>query len=148
MPTETAPKMIFVNMPVSDLPAAIAFYEAVGAVRNNDFADETSQMISFSDTIHTMLITRERFGTFTSRPIADAHQVVQVGLCLTEDSRDAVDAVMTRALAHGATEPNPVQDYGFMYSRGFADADGHMWDFCWMDVEAAKAANKDAHVAA
>ncbi len=148
MPSDTAPKMIFVNLPVRDLPAAIAFYEAVGAVRNTDFADETSQMISFSDTIHAMLITRERFATFTSRPIADAHQVVQVGLCLTEDTRSGVDDVMKRALAAGGTEPNPVQDYGFMYSRGFADRDGHMWDFCWMDVEAAKAANKDAHAPA
>ena len=147
MPAAPAPKMIFVNLPVKDLPAAIAFYEAVGAVRNDDFADDSAQMVSFSETIHAMLLTRERFATFTNRPIADAHQTVQVGLCLTEDSRAAVDDVMERALAAGGTEPNPVQDHGFMYGRGFADLDGHMWDYCWMDVAAAIEANKAAATA-
>ncbi|MFD1106719.1 VOC family protein [Sphingobium olei] len=142
------PKMMFVNVPVRDLPASIAFYEAVGAVRNDDFADDSAQMVSFSDTIHAMLLTRERFATFTERPIADAREVVQLGLCLTEDSREAVDAVMARALAAGGTEPNPVQDHGYMYGRGFADPDGHMWDFCWMDVAAATEANRAATAAA
>lgn len=142
------PKMMFVNLPVRDLPASIAFYEAVGAVRNDDFADGSAQMMSFSDTIHAMLLTRERFATFTERPIADAREVVQMGLGLTEDSREAVDAVMARALAAGGTEPNPVQDHGFMYGRGFADPDGHMWDFCWMDATAAIEANRAATVAA
>ncbi len=143
MSDQTAPRMIFVNLPVGDLPAAIAFYEAVGAVRNDDFADDTSQMISFSDTIHAMLTTRERFATFTPRPIANAHEVAQIGLALTAVDRQAVDDFVERALAMGGTEPNPVQDYGFMYSRGFADLDGHMWDSVWMDVEAALAANKN-----
>lgn len=143
MSDQTAPRMIFVNLPVGNLPAAIAFYEAVGAVRNDDFADDTSQMISFSDTIHAMLTTRERFATFTPRPIANAHEVVQIGLALTAVDRQSVDDFVERALAMGGTEPNPVQDYGFMYSRGFADLDGHMWDSVWMDVEAALAANKN-----
>lgn len=146
MSDQAAPRMIFVNLPVSDLPAAIAFYEAVGAVRNDDFADDTSQMISFSDTIHAMLTTRERFATFTPRPIANAHEAVQIGLALTAPDRQAVDDFVERALAMGGTEPNPVQDYGFMYSRGFADLDGHMWDSVWMDVEAALAANKETPV--
>lgn len=141
MSGHSQPKMLFVNLPVRDLPAAIAFYEAIGAARNNDLADETSQMISFSDTIHAMLITRARFATFTEHPVVDPRDAVQLGLCLTEESRAAVDDVVARALAAGGTEPNPPQDHGFMYARGFADLDGHMWDFCWMDVEAATKAN-------
>jgi predicted lactoylglutathione lyase len=141
-------KMIFVNLPVRDLPASIAFYEAVGAVRNDDFADDSSQMISFSDTIHAMLLTRERFATFTTRAISNAQDSVQMGLAVTEISRDAVDDIVDRALAAGGTEPNPVQDHGFMYSRGFADLDGHMWDSIWMDVAAAVAANQGEHTAA
>lgn len=137
-----APKMIFVNLPVTDLPAAIAFYEAVGAVRNNDFADDSAQMISFSETIHAMLLTHERFQGFTPRRIPNAHETAQMGLALTVVDRAEVDAFVDRALAAGGTEPNPVQDHGFMYSRGFADLDGHMWDSVWMDVEAAIAANQ------
>lgn len=142
MATTPAPKMIFVNLPVSDLKAAIAFYEAVGAVRNDDFADDSTQMISFSETIHAMLLTRERFSSFTPRAISNPHDSVQLGLSLTAATRAEVDDFVDRALAVGGTEPNPMQDYGFMYSRGFADLDGHMWDSVWMDVEAALAANK------
>jgi predicted lactoylglutathione lyase len=144
MSNSPAPKMIFVNLPVKDLAASIAFYEAVGAVRNNDFADDSAQMLSFSDSIHVMVLTHERFASFTPRKIPDAHETAQVLLALSEVSRDAVDATTQKALAAGGTEPNPQQDYGFMYGRSFADPDGHIWEVSWMDVEAALAANKEA----
>jgi predicted lactoylglutathione lyase len=147
MPDAPAPKMIFVNLPVSDLPAAIAFYEAVGAVPNADFADESAQMLSFSDAIHVMLLTHDRFRSFTPRAIPDAHRTAQVLLALSEESRDAVDAVVGRALAAGGSELNPRQDHGFMYGRSFADLDGHIWEVSWMDLEAALA-SKDAPAAA
>lgn len=139
MSDASAPKMIFVNLPVKDLPASIAFYEAVGAVRNNDFADDSTQMVSFSDTIHAMLMTHERFSSFTSRKIPDAHETAQVLLALSECSRADVDATVDKALAVGGTEPNPRQDHGFMYGRSFADLDGHIWEVAWMDLEAAMA---------
>ncbi|WP_242126108.1 VOC family protein [Sphingobium sp. Sx8-8] len=144
MPNAPAPKMIFINLPVKDLAASIAFYESVGAVRNNDFADESAQMLSFSDAIHVMLLTHERFASFTPRGIPDAHETAQVLLALSEASREDVDATVDKALAAGGTEPNPSQDYGFMYGRSFADPDGHIWEVTWMDVEAALAANKEA----
>ncbi|WP_327752719.1 VOC family protein [Sphingobium sp. SJ10-10] len=144
MSNAPAPKMIFVNLPVTDLPASIAFYEAVGAVRNNDFADDSAQMLSFSESIHVMLLTHERFTSFTPRKIPDAHETAQVLLALSEASRADVDATADKALAAGGTEPNPRQDHGFMYGRNFADLDGHIWEVAWMDMEAALAANKEA----
>ncbi|WP_150290751.1 VOC family protein [Sphingobium estronivorans] len=144
MSNAPTPKMIFVNLPVRDLPASIAFYEAVGAVRNKDFADDSAQMLSFSESIHVMLLTHERFTGFTPRKIPDAHATAQVLLALSEASRAEVDATTERALAAGGTEPNPQQDHGFMYGRSFADLDGHIWEVTWMDVEAALAANKEA----
>lgn len=143
MADEPAPKMIFVNLPVSDLPAAIAFYEAVGAVPNRDFADDNAQMLSFSETIHVMLLTHDRFRSFTPRAIPNAHATAQVLLCLSETSRDAVDATVDKALAAGGTEPNPKQDHGFMYGRDFADLDGHIWEVAWMDMEAALASKQE-----
>lgn len=137
------PKMIFVNLPVKDLPASIAFYEAVGAVRNNEFADESAQMLSFSETIHVMLLTHERFTSFTPRKIPNAHETAQVLLALSEASRDDVDATTQKALAAGGTEPNPSQDHGFMYGRSFADLDGHIWEVSWMDMEAAMATHAE-----
>jgi len=144
MPNTPAPKMIFVNLPVKDLAASIAFYEAVGAVRNNDFADDSAQMLSFSENIHVMLLTHERFSGFTPRSIPNAHETAQVLLALSEASRADVDGTTDKALAAGGTEPNPRQDHGFMYGRSFADLDGHIWEVTWMDVEAALAMNKEA----
>lgn len=142
MTNAPAPKMIFVNLPVKDLAASIAFYEAVGAVRNNDFADDSTQMVSFSETIHVMLMTHERFASFTPRRIPNAHETAQVLLALSEASRGDVDTTADKALAAGGTEPNPRQEHGFMYGRSFADLDGHIWEVSWLDLEAALAINQ------
>lgn len=131
-------KMIFVNLPVTDLPRSVAFYEAVGATKNPMFSDETAACLVFSDTIHAMLLTHEKFSSFTDRAIPDAHKTAQVLICVSEDSREAVDAVVERAAtAGGQADAFAKQDYGFMYSRAYADPDGHIWEVMWMDPEAA-----------
>ncbi len=138
-------KMIFVNLPVSDLARSIAFYEAVGGSADPHFRDETAQMIRFSDTICVMLLTHERFRGFApTRTIANAHETAQVLLCLSADSRADVDAMVARAVAAGGEpDPSPVDEYGYMYGRSFVDPDGHMWGINWMDLEAAMAAGAD-----
>jgi predicted lactoylglutathione lyase len=133
-------KMIFVNLPVADLPAARAFYEAIGAVNNPQFTDETAACMVFSDTIHVMLLTHDKYAQFTDKTIADAHSTSQVLLCISADSREGVDEIAGNALAAGGREPRPPQDYGFMYSRTFEDPDGHTWEPMYMDVDAFTAA--------
>ena len=131
------PRMIFVNLPVTDLKRSVAFYKAIGAEQNLTFTDATAAMMVFSDTIHVMLLTHARFNGFTSKRIADAHDASEVLLCLSADSREAVDALVGDAAAAGAVlDPTPKQDYGFMYGRSFEDPDGHIWEVVWMDVEA------------
>jgi predicted lactoylglutathione lyase len=133
-------KLIFVNLPVADLDAAKAFYEAIGAVNNPMFTDATAACMVFSETIHVMLLTHEKFASFTPRRIADAHETSQVLLCISADSRDEVDDITGKALAAGGREPRERQDYGFMYGRSFEDLDGHIWEPMWMDMAAAAAA--------
>ena len=131
-------KLIFINLPVADLPRSVAFYEAVGATMNPMFSDDTAACMVFSDTIHAMLLTHEKFSSFTDRAIPDAKRTAQVLICVSEDSREAVDAVMERAAgAGGQADASAPQDYGFMYSRAYADPDGHIWEVMWMDPEAA-----------
>ncbi|WP_295709347.1 VOC family protein [uncultured Brevundimonas sp.] len=131
------PKMIFVNLPVTDLPRSIAFYEAMGASKNPMFSDDTAACMVFSDTIHAMLLTHDKWRTFTDRPIPDAHRSAQVALCLSEDEKPGVDRVIDAAAsAGGQADPNPKQDYGFMYGRSVADPDGHIWEVMWMDPAA------------
>ena len=137
-------KLIFVNLPVADLDRAVAFYEAVGAVKNEQFSDHTAACMVFSETIHAMLLTHDKFRQFTPKAIADAKTVTEALICLSAGSREEVDATVAKAGgAGGRIDPGPTQDYGFMYGRSFEDPDGHIWELMWMDVEAAKTAMAD-----
>jgi predicted lactoylglutathione lyase len=134
------PKLIFVNLPVADLAAAKAFYEAIGFTNNPQFTDETAACMVLTDVIHVMLVTHEKFAQFTPKRIADANAVSEVLICVSEDSREGVDAITEKALAAGGREPREKQDYGFMYGRSFEDLDGHIWEPMYMDMKAATAA--------
>ncbi|MCL6709084.1 VOC family protein [Pseudomonas sp. R2.Fl] len=127
-------RMIFVNLPVRDLATAAAFYEAIGATPNLQFSDDAAKSYMFSEAIAVMLLTRARYGEFTSRPIGDARAESQALLALSVDSRAAVDETLDRGTAAGGRgDPNPPQDHGFMYSRSVEDPDGYVWELVWMD---------------
>jgi predicted lactoylglutathione lyase len=128
--------MLFVNLPVSDLPASMAFYEALGFSNNPQFTDETAACMVWSEAIYAMLLTRDKWRTFTDRPIPPPTSS-EVSLALALDHREAVDAMIEAAAANGGTaDVNPVQELGFMYSRDLADPDGHIWGPFWMDMSA------------
>ncbi|NYF33133.1 VOC family protein [Sphingopyxis sp. JAI108] len=132
------PQMIFVNLPVTDLEKSKAFYEAVGAANNPAFTDDTAAcMVVEEGSIHVMLLTHEKWATFTSKAIPDARTTAQVLLCVSADSREAVDGQVDKAVkAGGKADPTPTQDFGFMYGRSFEDPDGHIWEVMWMDPTA------------
>lgn len=132
------PRMIFVNLPVTDLDRSKAFYEAVGAVNNPAFTDETAAcMVVTEGSIHVMLLTHAKWADFTTKTIPDAHTTAQVLLCVSADSREEVDGQVDKAVkAGGKADPTPTQDFGFMYGRSFEDPDGHIWEVMWMDPTA------------
>ncbi len=131
-------KMIFVNLPVADLPKSKAFYEAVGFVNEPRFTDETAAAMQWSEHIVVMLLTHDKWKGFTTRTIPNAKESAQVALCVNLDSREDVDAITEKAgTSGGVADPNPVQDYGFMYNRSFEDPDGHIWEPLWMDPKMA-----------
>lgn len=130
------PKTIFINLPVVDLAAAMAFYEALGFENNPQFTDETAACMVWSETINVMLLTHDKWRTFTSRPIPPPTSS-EVLLALSFDSREAVDAANDAAAANGGTgDIHPARDLGFMYNRNLADPDGHVWEAVWMDLSA------------
>ncbi|MEO8057117.1 MAG: VOC family protein [Burkholderiales bacterium] len=129
------PKQIFINLPVRDLAKAKAFYEAIGAVNNPQFSDDTAACMVWSDTIFVMLLTHAKWATFTRKPIAEAHQASEVMLALNADDRNSVDALVAAAGANGGkADVNPTQNLGFMYGRSFEDLDGHIWETFFMDM--------------
>jgi predicted lactoylglutathione lyase len=128
-----------VNLPVRDLEKARVFMEALGAVNDPRFTDETAAAMSLSESIHVMLLTHDKFRQFTPRPIADANAGTEVLLCISAKSRESVDLTLERAVAAGGTaDPSPKQDYGVMYGRSVADPDGHIWEIMWMEPAAAE----------
>ena len=138
-------RMIFVNLPVADLPRSIAFYEAIGGKLNPTFTDETGACVVFSDAIHVMLLTHPKFAGFTPRPVADARAATEVLVALSCDSREEVDEITgAAAAAGGAADIRPAQDHGFMYGRSFEDPDGHIWEPIWMDMQGFLAATGKA----
>lgn len=129
-------KMIFVNLPVTDLAASVRFYEALGFTQNPQFSDETAVCMVWSDTIHTMLLTHAKWRTFTEWPLPP-RGTCQTMLALSMDSREAVDRMNEAAARHGGrADVNPVQEMGFMYGRDLSDPDGHLWGPFWMDPAA------------
>ena len=130
-------KMIFVNLPVADLPASKAFYEAIGFTNNPQFTNDQAAAMVWSDAIVVMLLRHDFWKTFTSKAIPDAHASAQVMLCLSHDSQDSVNTIVDQAIAAGGKpEPTPTQDLGFMYGRSFEDPDGHIWENVYMNMAA------------
>ena len=136
------PKMIFVNLPAANLAASTRFYEAIGCRKNEQFSDDKASSMIWSELITFQLLVRDYFASFTAKPIADAHAICQVLLCLSRDSREEVDALAeTAAGAGGKADARAPIDMGFLYNRTFEDPDGHVFELVWMNPQAAMPGN-------
>jgi len=133
-------KMIFVNLPVTDLDRAKAFYGALGFTFNPQFSDDAGACMVWSEAIYVMILTHAKWQGFTARPICPSGSS-EVSIALTVDSRDAVDRLVAAgAAAGGMADVNPPEDHGFMFQRTIADPDGHIWEPFWMDPAAVQSA--------
>ncbi|SDS11766.1 VOC family protein [Microlunatus soli] len=128
-------RMIFVNLPVADVARSTAFYAGLGFTVNPTYSDQRTSCIVVSDTIFVMVMTRDRFADFSTRPIAD--DSTEVINCLTCDSRQQVDDLVGRALAAGGSALREPMSDGPMYGHSFADPDGHAWEVMSMDLDVA-----------
>ena len=127
---------IFVNLPVKNLDKSIRFFKSLGYTFNQQFTDETATCMIVSEDIHVMLLTHEKFKTFTPKQISDATKTTEVLLALSLESRAQVDEMVRKAVAAGGSTYNEPQDHGFMYAHGYQDLDGHIWEVLWMDPKA------------
>ena len=129
-------KAVFINLPISNLKASMAFYAALGVTNKPQFTDDNAACMVWSDAIYVMLPSTGSWRRFTQRPIPPSTSS-EVMLALSLDSIKEVDAMNELAAANGGTaDINPKQDLGFMYSRALTDPDGHIWEPFWMDPAA------------
>ena len=127
---------IFVNLPVKDLKKSISFFTHLGYSFNPQFTDEKATCMIISENIYVMLLVEPFFKSFIKKDIADAARTTEVILCLSAESKKAVDDLVRKAVEAGGAVPNPQQDQGFMYSHGFEDLDGHLWEVMYMAAQA------------
>lgn len=127
---------VFVNLPVADLSRSRAFYAALGFSFDERFSDDTAACVVVSEHISFMLLTREKFATFTPRPTGDPSRDTSVLVALSRESREAVDAFMEAGLAAGGRDNDRTQDFGAMYARSISDPDGNVLEPMWMDLAA------------
>lgn len=129
---------IYVNLPVKNLNKSIEFFTKLGYIFNQQFTDETATCMIVTDDIFVMLLTEEKFKTFTPKEICDAKKSTEVLVCLSLESRPQVDEMVRKAVSAGGTTYNDPQDHGFMYGHGFQDLDGHIWELIYMEPSAIK----------
>jgi uncharacterized protein len=131
--------VMFVNLPVTDLERAKAFYTAIGFTINPLFTDHNAACVVVEeDHSGIMIVVRDYFQSFTDRPIGDPAATVSVATAIFLDDREAVDTALAAGIAAGGSETHPATDLGFMYQRQLTDPDGNVLEFGYMDPVAAE----------
>jgi predicted lactoylglutathione lyase len=128
---------IFVNLPVKDLDKSRAFFSSLGFGFNPQFSGENSAcMVVAEGSIHVMLMPETFFRSLIDKPVVQAKEANEAIVCLFCDSPEELDGLIARAIAAGARSPHPPEDHGFMYTQGFEDLDGHLWNLVWTAPQA------------
>ena len=81
-----------------------------------------------------MIMTREKFSTFATKPLADTKSNLAGIFSFSVDSIEEINSMVTNGLNAGGTEPSEMRDYGFMQQRTIEDFDGHTWEVFYMDI--------------
>lgn len=123
----------FINLPVKDLNRTVEFFTGLGFTFNPQFTNENATAMIINDNTFVMLLVEPFFAGFTTKPVANAHASTEVLICLSAESRQAVEDMVSRALAGGGKAEIAAKDHGWMYQHGFEDPDGHMWEIAFMD---------------
>jgi uncharacterized protein len=131
---------IFLNLPVTDLKKSMDFFGKLGFTFNSQFTDEAAACMIISEDIYVMLLTENKFKTFTPKRICDATKCTEVLVCLSSGSKNEVNEMVRKAVAAGGTIYKEPEDHGFMYGHGFQDLDGHIWEVVFMEPNATKPA--------
>ncbi len=127
---------IYVNLPVKDLKASVAFFTKLGFEFDPRFSNEDATAMMIGGNNAVMLLTEDFFKTFAKKAVADATATTEVIIAVTASSRDKVDEMVRAALAAGGKESLEPLEMPGMYSWSFQDLDGHQWEVMHMDMSA------------
>jgi hypothetical protein len=128
------PKQVFINLAVQDLQKSMDFYTALGFSNNPQFSDDSGKCMVWSENIFVMIMTHEKFASFTKKPLAETKTHLAGLFALSLDSLEEINNLMEKGLKAGGTEAGEMKDYGFMQQRTIEDLDGHTWELFYMDI--------------
>lgn len=123
---------IFLNLPIKELTRSMDFFTGLGFTFNPQFTSEDTTCMIIGENMFAMLCEEAKFKNFLNKPIADP-STTEVLISLSCESKEEVNQLSEKAFSQGARKVNEPEDHGFMYSWGFEDLDGHVWDLFWMD---------------
>ena len=126
---------VFITLPVKSVKASIEFFTALGFTFNTDFSDEETTCMIVNETIYVMLGEHKKYLGLIDKPLADPGSS-EVILTLSCSSVEDVRNITSTALSLGARAVNEPEDLGFMFSWGFEDLDGHLWNLMYMNSDA------------
>jgi predicted lactoylglutathione lyase len=124
-------KQIFINLAVADVNKSMDFYTQLGFTNNPQFSDEQGKCMVWSEHIFVMLLSPDKFKTFTEKPLADTKKQIAGLFSLSVSGLDRVNEIVDKGLKAGGIEPTPMKDYGFMQQRSIEDFDGHTWRYLY-----------------
>ncbi len=129
-------QLTFVNLPVKNLDKSVEFFTKLGYAFNPQFANANGACMIINDTFNVMFMVEPFFQSFTEKELVDTSKAIQSYICLSVDSREAVNEMVNKAVAAGGTAGNTQDEYDFMYGWDYTDLDGHKWSIIWMDPAA------------
>ncbi len=127
-------KQVFINLAVADVNRSMDFYTQLGFENNPQFSDNDGKCMVWSEHIFVMLLSHDKFRTFTNKPLADTRDHISGLFALSVESVSRVNDIVEKGLKAGGIEPMPMLDHGFMQVRKIEDYDGHTWEIFYMDM--------------
>ncbi|WP_281632627.1 VOC family protein [Flavobacterium luteolum] len=124
-------KMIWANLVTHDLQQTIQFYTNLGFKQNGQNTDE---IVSFSIAENNFIInffTTDRFKTALKGDLVNAKNENEIIFSLSAESREEVDLWYKKVKEIGGTIFSEPENFEQGYTFGFADPDGHKFNFLY-----------------
>lgn len=125
-------RMLFVNLPVRDLPASMEFFRKLGFEFNMKFTNDKAACMIINSHACVMLLSEPFFQGFTKRQLCNTATHTESLVAISCPNREAVNEIVQAAIAAGGKHVLDPVDHGFMYGWSFYDLDGHHWEPFWM----------------
>lgn len=123
--------MIWANLVSNDLKKTIQFYSDLGFKQNGK---ETDELVSFTFAESNFIInffTTQRFETALKGKLVNAKNENEIIFSLSANSREEVDLWYGKIKEIGGTIFFEPENFEVGYTFGFADPDGHKFNFLY-----------------